>query len=151
MVSEASACRGVPTSHILGTGKFKVGCSPSARLGGVPRNLAVPQVVPQVPSRRPVTAGTFGTLHPWLSDSAAQRAPCRRRCSTTVCHRGYGISEQRTRKAVMHPDAVHQLLTQLDGQTSINDYLTPIPAIIPVELREPTDAELANFLTAETL
>jgi hypothetical protein len=50
----------------------------------------------------------------------------------------------------MHADAEHQLPTaQLDGQTSINDYLAPIPAIIPVELREPTDVELATFLTAE--
>lgn len=39
---------------------------------------------------------------------------------------------------------------QLDGQTSINDYLPPTPAIIPVELREPTDAELADFLSSET-
>jgi hypothetical protein len=50
----------------------------------------------------------------------------------------------------MHADAEHQLPTQLDGQTSINDYLAPIPAINPVELREPTDVELATFLTAET-
>lgn len=51
----------------------------------------------------------------------------------------------------MQEDAEHQLPAQLDGQTSINDYLIPIPAIIPVELREPTDVELANFMTAETL
>lgn len=51
----------------------------------------------------------------------------------------------------MQPDAEHQLPAQLNGQTSINDYLTPTPAIIPVELREPTDVELATFLTAETL
>ena len=50
----------------------------------------------------------------------------------------------------MEPDAGHQLPAELDGQTSINDYLTPAPAITPVELREPTDAELAAFLTAET-
>jgi hypothetical protein len=53
----------------------------------------------------------------------------------------------------MHPDAEdgeHQLPTQLDGQTSINDYIAPSPAIIPVELREPTDDELATFLAGET-
>lgn len=50
----------------------------------------------------------------------------------------------------MHADDEHQLPAQLDGQTSVNDYLTPIPAIIPVELREPSDAELAAFLTAES-
>jgi hypothetical protein len=50
----------------------------------------------------------------------------------------------------MRSDAEHQLPTQLDGQTTINDYLTPTPAIIPVELREPTDAELTTFLAAET-
>jgi hypothetical protein len=49
----------------------------------------------------------------------------------------------------MPADAEHQLPTQLDGQTSINDYLISTPAIIPVELREPTDVELATFLTAE--
>jgi hypothetical protein len=71
-------------------------------------------------------------------------------CAATVCPLGYGISEQRTRKAAMPADAEHQLPTQLDGQTSINDYLIPTPAIIPVELREPTDVELATFLTAES-
>jgi hypothetical protein len=54
------------------------------------------------------------------------------------------------RKALMHPDAGHQPSTQLDGQTSINDYLAATTAIIPVELREPTDAELAIFWEAET-
>lgn len=49
----------------------------------------------------------------------------------------------------MHTDAEHQPLTPLDGQTSINDHLSPTPATIPVELREPTDAELASFLAAE--
>jgi len=49
----------------------------------------------------------------------------------------------------MHAGADHQIPEELDGQTSINDYLTPIPAIIPVELREPTDVELATFMTAE--
>jgi hypothetical protein len=50
----------------------------------------------------------------------------------------------------MHPDTEHQPPTQLDGQTSINDYLAATTAINPVELREPTDAELAIFLEAET-
>ena len=54
------------------------------------------------------------------------------------------------RRAIMHPDAEHQPPTQLDGQTSVNDYLAATTAIIPVELREPTDAELAIFLEAET-
>lgn len=54
------------------------------------------------------------------------------------------------RKASMYPDAEYQSPTQLDGQTSINDYLAATTAIIPVELREPTDAELAIFLEAET-
>jgi hypothetical protein len=35
---------------------------------------------------------------------------------------------------------------ELDGQTSISDYLTPTTAITPVEVREPTDMELAAFL-----
>ncbi len=50
----------------------------------------------------------------------------------------------------MHPDAEHHMPTQLTGQTSINDYVAPTPAIIPVELREPTDVELATFLATET-
>jgi hypothetical protein len=50
----------------------------------------------------------------------------------------------------MHEDAEYPLRPELDGQTSINDYLTPIPAITPVEIREPTDGELAIFLAAET-
>jgi hypothetical protein len=50
----------------------------------------------------------------------------------------------------MHPDAEHQQPTELDGQTSINDLLAATPAITPVELREPTDAELAIFLEAQT-
>jgi hypothetical protein len=67
----------------------------------------------------------------------------------TVRHRATVILNN-NRKAVMHPDAEHQPPTQLDGQTSINDYLSATTAIIPVELREPTDAELAIFLEAET-
>ena len=50
----------------------------------------------------------------------------------------------------MHPDAEHQQLTELDGQTSVNDLLAATPAITPVELREPTDAELAIFFEAQT-
>lgn len=50
----------------------------------------------------------------------------------------------------MHEDAEYQPATHLDGQTSINDYLSPVPAILPVEVREPTDAELATFLIAQT-
>jgi hypothetical protein len=50
----------------------------------------------------------------------------------------------------MDKNANHPLPIHLVGQTSINDYLAPVPAIIPVELREPTDAELAAFLAAET-
>jgi hypothetical protein len=50
----------------------------------------------------------------------------------------------------MDADAEDQPRSQLDGQTSINDYLSPIPAITPVEIREPTDGELAIFLSAET-
>lgn len=50
----------------------------------------------------------------------------------------------------MHPDAEHQQPTELDGQTSINDLLAATPAITSVELREPTDAELAIFLEAQT-
>lgn len=51
---------------------------------------------------------------------------------------------------MMHPDPEQQLPRELDGQTSINDYLAQIPAITPVELREPADEELANFLAAES-
>jgi hypothetical protein len=36
---------------------------------------------------------------------------------------------------------------ELPGQTSINEYLTPTTAIIPVEVREPTDVELSLFLS----
>lgn len=50
----------------------------------------------------------------------------------------------------MDTNAEHRLPVQLDGQTSINDYLTPVPAITPVELREPTDVELADFLTEQS-
>lgn len=53
-------------------------------------------------------------------------------------------------KVNMHPDAEQQQPTQLDGQTSINDLLAATPAITPVELREPSDAELAIFLEAQT-
>lgn len=51
----------------------------------------------------------------------------------------------------MHPDAEFHIPTQLEGQTSINDYLAPTPAIIPVELREPNDVELATFLAGERI
>ncbi|MHC8609775.1 hypothetical protein ACW4FP_19215 (plasmid) [Paenarthrobacter ureafaciens] len=40
---------------------------------------------------------------------------------------------------------------QLDGQTSINDYLSPTAAIVPVEVRPPTDEELAVFLSGHDL
>lgn len=53
-------------------------------------------------------------------------------------------------EGLMQQDAQYPRGSQLDGQTSINDYLKPIPAIIPVELREPTDLELASFLAAQT-
>lgn len=46
----------------------------------------------------------------------------------------------------MHSDQERKLPAQLDGQTSINDLLAPIAAIVPVELREPTDAELRTLL-----
>ncbi|MDQ0757295.1 hypothetical protein [Arthrobacter sp. B3I4] len=49
----------------------------------------------------------------------------------------------------MDSEADYQPPLQLEGQTSINDYLDPIPAITPVELREPTDDELDAFLTAQ--
>lgn len=59
--------------------------------------------------------------------------------------------KNKTRKVAMHPDAEYQTPPQLEGQTSINDYLSPTPAIVPVELREPTDVELATFLAAESI
>lgn len=37
----------------------------------------------------------------------------------------------------------------LEGQTSINDYLEPSIAIIPVQIKEPTDAELTAWLSSE--
>ncbi|MEV7605134.1 hypothetical protein AB0N65_06820 [Paenarthrobacter sp. NPDC089322] len=42
-----------------------------------------------------------------------------------------------------------ELPQELEGQTSINDFLPATPAIIPVELREPTDLELAAFLSTQ--
>uniref|UniRef100_UPI003F4956FC hypothetical protein n=1 Tax=Paenarthrobacter ureafaciens TaxID=37931 RepID=UPI003F4956FC len=39
---------------------------------------------------------------------------------------------------------------QIDGQTSISDYLPATTAIMPVEVREPTDNELASFLATGT-
>lgn len=53
-------------------------------------------------------------------------------------------------RAEMHLNAEHQPTAQLDGQTSINDYLAANTAIIPVDLREPTNAELVAFLQAES-
>ncbi|WP_426006371.1 hypothetical protein ACPFL9_05925 [Paenarthrobacter sp. NyZ202] len=50
----------------------------------------------------------------------------------------------------MHISEEHQPIPELEGQTSINDFLAPTPAITPVELREPTDSELAAFLSANT-
>lgn len=50
----------------------------------------------------------------------------------------------------MDPDSVDQQLSELDGQTSINDFLGATPAITPVLLREPTDAELAIFMETQT-
>ncbi|MET3937171.1 hypothetical protein [Arthrobacter sp. OAP107] len=43
------------------------------------------------------------------------------------------------------------LVPELDGQTSINDYLSPTAAIVPVEVRPPTDEELAVFLSNHNL
>ena len=40
-----------------------------------------------------------------------------------------------------------ELVPELDGQTSINDYLSPTAAIVPVAVRAPTDEELAAFLS----
>lgn len=48
----------------------------------------------------------------------------------------------------MSEDTGHEPARELDGQTSISDYLTPTTAITPVEIREPTDMELAAFLSA---
>ncbi|MFJ4030025.1 hypothetical protein ACIPWF_22020 [Paenarthrobacter sp. NPDC089989] len=38
---------------------------------------------------------------------------------------------------------------ELEGQTSIHDFIAPTPATTPVELREPTDAEIAAFFEAQ--
>lgn len=38
----------------------------------------------------------------------------------------------------------------IDGQTTLNDYLPPTPAITPADVREPTDQELAVFLSVES-
>lgn len=43
------------------------------------------------------------------------------------------------------------LVPELDGQTSINAYLSPTAAIVPVEVRAPTDEELVVFLSGHAL
>ncbi|MGJ3189640.1 hypothetical protein [Paenarthrobacter sp. FR1] len=48
----------------------------------------------------------------------------------------------------MPDDAALQAIPHLEGQMSINDFLPPSPAITPVEIREPTDLELAAFFEA---
>ncbi|MFE4196431.1 hypothetical protein ACFRJ9_11245 [Paenarthrobacter sp. NPDC056912] len=39
-------------------------------------------------------------------------------------------------------------IPHFEGQISINDFLPPSPAITPVDIREPTDLELAAFFEA---
>ncbi|MFJ4208540.1 hypothetical protein ACIPY2_08780 [Paenarthrobacter sp. NPDC089675] len=46
----------------------------------------------------------------------------------------------------MPNDATSEPMPELEGQTSINDFLPESPAITPVEVREPTDVEIAAFL-----
>lgn len=41
------------------------------------------------------------------------------------------------------------VVPDLEGQVSINDFLAPSPAIVPVTVREPTDEEVAWFLSTE--
>jgi|GEM_PF-5932219 len=43
----------------------------------------------------------------------------------------------------MADDAAFEPIPELDGQTSIHNFLPPTPAMTPVEIREPTDSELA--------
>lgn len=50
----------------------------------------------------------------------------------------------------MADDAAFEPIPQLDGQTSIHDFLPPTPATTPVEIREPTDRELAAFFEAQS-
>ncbi|WP_347110170.1 hypothetical protein AAHB33_05575 [Paenarthrobacter sp. S56] len=45
----------------------------------------------------------------------------------------------------MPDDATSEPMPELEGQTSINDFLPETPAITPVEIREPTDGEIAAF------
>lgn len=47
-------------------------------------------------------------------------------------------------------DTEHEPTPVFDGQTSISDHLAPTPATTPVEVRAPTDIELAAFLSAGT-
>lgn len=39
---------------------------------------------------------------------------------------------------------------ELEGQMSINSFLPETPALRPVEIREPTDVEIAAFLEAKS-
>ncbi|SDW04507.1 hypothetical protein SAMN04487912_101245 [Arthrobacter sp. cf158] len=49
----------------------------------------------------------------------------------------------------MADNTAFEPIPQLEGQTSINDFLPPTPATTPVEIREPTDDELAAFFEAQ--
>ncbi|UKA52274.1 hypothetical protein LFT48_22235 (plasmid) [Arthrobacter sp. FW305-123] len=51
----------------------------------------------------------------------------------------------------MDEDTWDERPIELDGQTSISDHLPATTAIVPVEIREPTDTELAAFLAAGTV
>lgn len=43
-----------------------------------------------------------------------------------------------------------EIIPELDGQTSINDYLSPTAATVPVQVRAPTDEELEVFLSGDS-
>ncbi|MDR6986001.1 hypothetical protein J2Y66_000464 [Paenarthrobacter nitroguajacolicus] len=49
----------------------------------------------------------------------------------------------------MADDPAFEPIPVLEGQTSLDDFLPPTPATTPVEIREPTDAELAAFFEVQ--
>ncbi|MGR0158595.1 hypothetical protein [Paenarthrobacter nitroguajacolicus] len=49
----------------------------------------------------------------------------------------------------MADNTAFEPIPELEGQTSIHDFLSPTPATTPVEIREPSDTELAAFFEAQ--
>ncbi|BCW62175.1 hypothetical protein [Arthrobacter sp. StoSoilB22] len=49
----------------------------------------------------------------------------------------------------MADNTASEPIPELEGQTSLHDFLYPTPATTPVEVREPTDLELNAFFEAQ--